>query len=471
MSNHGQRWPCANGDSYGDQTGTKMAGLFTDVALRALRPKAKLYKRTEPGARGDGRLMVRIHPDGSRNLFYRYRIDGTDHLIALGLYDSSGRVGITLAQARAAARKHTKTLHEHGDVRRHLAALERQREEQVRQGTFGDLCCAYAKHLADAGRISAHSTELALRRNIEKQPRFRKLWNKPASEVTADHIRDVLARLHTEGCDPDVKRTVTREVNKVRSYLHAAFTWGARADHDPRQAAAAGKRFGLTANPVSIVPRVAEWDRAKDRVLTDKELAAFWTETAFLPVVQRDFLRFLLALGGQRASQVLRATWSAYEFDARLLHLRDKKGKGMPRDHVVPLTDLALAQLVEPRKANRKAPGPFSSDGKRVLALETVSMAVRAISDKLRKRDKVPPFRFGDLRRTCETTLARLGVPREVRAWLLSHGRQSDVQSRHYDRHTYLPEKLEALRLWEAHLKAIQEPKQQRGAKSLRRRR
>ena len=442
-----------------------MAGLFTDAMLRGLRPKAKSYKRTETGARGDGRLMVRVHPDGSRNLFYRYRINGTDQLIALGLYDSAGRVGITLAQARTAARKHAKTLHEHGDVKRHLALLERQRDEEARRGTLGDLCRAYAKHLEDAGKVSAHSTELALRRNIEKQPRFRKLWNRPASEVTADHIRDVLARLHREGCDPDAKRIVTREVNKLRSYLHAAFAWGARADHDPRQAAAEGKRFGLTANPVSIVPRVAEWDRAGDRVLTDEELAAFWRETALLPVVQRDCLRFLLALGGQRATQMLRAQWDDYDFDGRLLRLRDPKGKGTPRDHLVPLTDLALAQLVAMRKANGKAPGPFSSDGKRVLALETISGSVRAISDTLHTRDNVPAFRFGDLRRTCETTLARLGVTREVRAWLLSHGRQSDVQSKHYDRHNYLREKLDALQVWEAHLKAIQESKPQRVAR------
>jgi hypothetical protein len=117
------------------------------------------------------------------------------------------------------------------------------------------------------------------------------------------------------------------------------------------------------------------------------------------------------------------------------------------------------------RSVNSKAPGPFSSDGETILRLETLSKAVTAISKKLTNEHEYPTFRFGDLRRTCETTLARLGVSKDVRAWLLSHGRNSDVQTRHYDRNTYLPEKKAALEMWAAHLKAIQKPKTERGAR------
>ena len=60
--------------------------------------------------------------------------------------------------------------------------------------------------------------------------------------------------------------------------------------------------------------------------------------------------------------------------------------------------------------------------------------------------------------------LARLGVSKDVRAWLLSHGRKSDVQEKHYDRNTYLPEKRTALEVWAAHLLAIQRPKGKRTA-------
>ena len=62
-----------------------------------------------------------------------------------------------------------------------------------------------------------------------------------------------------------------------------------------------------------------------------------------------------------------------------------------------------------------------------VLRLETLCNAVGDISARLTEEHQFEPFRFGDLRRTCETTLARLGVSKETRAWLLSHGRSSDV--------------------------------------------
>jgi hypothetical protein len=60
-------------------------------------------------------------------------------------------------------------------------------------------------------------------------------------------------------------------------------------------------------------------------------------------------------------------------------------------------------------------------------------------------------FRGGDIRRTSETLLAGMRVPRDVRAHLLSHG-VSGVQAIHYDKHSYMPEMCEVLTEWEARL-------------------
>lgn len=50
------------------------------------------------------------------------------------------------------------------------------------------------------------------------------------------------------------------------------------------------------------------------------------------------------------------------------------------------------------------------------------------------------PFQLRDLRRTCETMLAGLGVSSDIRAQLQSHG-LGGAQNRHYDRHDCAPEK------------------------------
>jgi hypothetical protein len=56
-------------------------------------------------------------------------------------------------------------------------------------------------------------------------------------------------------------------------------------------------------------------------------------------------------------------------------------------------------------------------------------------------------FELRDIRRTCETKLARMGVSRDTRAELQSHG-LGGIQKIHYDKHDYMPEKSNALRAW-----------------------
>lgn len=61
-----------------------------------------------------------------------------------------------------------------------------------------------------------------------------------------------------------------------------------------------------------------------------------------------------------------------------------------------------------------------------------------------------------------ETMLQKLGIAKEVRAHLLSHGRTRGVQGQHYERYDFLDEKRRALRKWAAHLERIIEGKPQR---------
>jgi integrase len=211
-----------------------------------------------------------------------------------------------------------------------------------------------------------------------------------------------------------------------------------------------------------VVPRIGEWDRAGDRALSDDELAAFWRECETLPAARRDCLRFLLALGGQRASQVLRAPWDAYDFDTNVLHLRDTTGAAA--GGIICYRLLIWRQHNDHEDGQLQSTGPLFIRRGTTLRLETISKAVTAISTRLATQHQFPAFRFGDLRRTCETTLARLGVSKDVRAWLLSHRRSSAVQTKYYDRNTYLPEKKAALEAWAAHLLSIQRPRKNRGA-------
>lgn len=439
---------------------------FTDAFLRGLKPKSAPYKRAEHAPKGEGRLVLRVLPTGVKEFFYRYRMNGDDTTVSIGRYDPKGRNGRTLAEIRQAAATTRRLQRNTGDVKEHLRAEERRKEIESRKGTLRQLLAAYVQSLRVAGKPSADQVEGIFRRNVLEP--FPALADTKAAEIEPGDIQRILARMVHAG--------ITRQVNITRAYLRAAFAYGGEADHDPRTVAKEGVLFGLKGNPVTLVPTIEEYEKVGDRTLTEEELREYWKALETLPVAQRATLRFNLALGCQRASQLLRADWAAFEFEEKTLLLRDTKGRGGARDHLLPLTDFVLEQLKPLRALNGAAredgslPPPFSSDGKRRIVLTTLSVAVREVSDRLKKEKNIPAFQLRDLRRTCETMLQKLGVDKEVRAHLLSHGRTTGVQGRHYERYDFLPEKRQALERWGEQLQRILDPKKKGKVVAIRRR-
>lgn len=427
--------------------GDKFSGTFTDPYIRALKPTAAPYKRSERAPRGEGRLIVRVMPSGAKEFFYRYRNAGRDTTMALGRYGP----GRTLADIRADYRQLRDKQLATGDVKR--ATQEEAFKEQLerRKGTLQQLLDAYVQSLKDAGKTSAGEAEGIFKRHVTTP--FPEIVRKRASAIEPGDIQTILAKM--------VRAGIRRQVNATRSYLRAAFAYGGRADHDPRTVANEGVLFGLKGNPVDMVPRIAEFETTSDRVLTEDELRAYWDGLAALPEIQAAALRFNLALGQQRPTQLLRADWPDFDFEGNTVLLRDTKGRGGSRDHLLPLTTFALEQLKPLRSLNehaeegKKAAPPFSSDGKRAMVVETLSKAVASVSATLVKEKKAEAFDQRDLRRTAETMLQKLGVDKAVRAHLLSHGRHGGVQGRHYERYDYLQEKRQALRKWAAHLERV----------------
>ncbi|TMH95105.1 MAG: hypothetical protein E6H44_02220, partial [Betaproteobacteria bacterium] len=306
-------------------------------------------------------------PSGSKEFFYRYRVNGNDRLLALGRFDPQGKTGVTLAQVRETLKATRALQRATGDVKAHQRTEERRAEIEARKGTLRQLLAAYVQSLRDANKPSAYAAEHIFERHVTKAfPRFVDL---KANEVLPEHIGEILAKM--------VKAGITRQVNKTRSYLRAAFAYGAKADHDPRTLARDGALFALRSNPVSLTPVIREYERTRERTLNEDELRAFWKALDSLPVIQGATLRFNLALACQRPTQLLRADWTAFDSAEKTLLLKDSKGRGGSRDHLLPLTPFALEQLKALREANGQVPSPFTSDGKRQLAVDTLSSAVR----------------------------------------------------------------------------------------------
>lgn len=79
-----------------------MGAQFTDAMLKAEKPEAKDKWLTEGGRRGEGKLLMRIAADGVKRFYYRMPAGtGSRAPVPLACYDSTGKSGLTLKQARA----------------------------------------------------------------------------------------------------------------------------------------------------------------------------------------------------------------------------------------------------------------------------------------------------------------------------------------------------------------------------------
>lgn len=432
------------------------------LTVKALRPvargkdgKLRADKWLSDGAvRGSGALWARCGASGV-SLYFRYTDSGgRKRSFALGGYDQEGAKGLTLSQAREKAgelsklyRGGVRNLHEY--VERERAAQERKyRDEQEtarraaedkQRGTLRELLNTYIGHLERQGKYSAADARYILNRHvIEPAP---DLAARKALDLSVDDFVGLIGRLVEKGSG--------RTAAKLRSYLRAAYQMAIKSRTDPTIPLAL-RTFGITINPIASIGALSKFNTPRTRVLSKSELGAFLRRVDAMPTsAQKDALHLLLYLGGQRPVQLLRAKPIDVDLDAAIVTLYDNKGaRSQPRLHILPLISDAAA--IFKRRLDHLSPDApvFSTDGQNGMRIETMSTLVTGISKAMVTACEArEPFQLRDLRRTCETMLAALGVSREVRAQLQSHG-LGGVQYRHYDRHDYMVEKRQALKKW-----------------------
>ena len=341
------------------------------------------------------------------------------------------------------------------------AAAEAAKAEADRQAryTLRALCDAYVARLERAGKAkSAAGARSLFKCHIDQDTA-----SKPARAVTAHEVAALVRRVREAGKE--------RAAGVLRSYLSAAFNAAKRAPFDSALPADLIP-FGIEHNPVGVIPTIAV--QRGERTLSAGELRAYIGHLLRIghetgPELADTALLLALYAGGQRMAQLLRAKVRDFDQDTATLRLWDGKGKRtQPREHLLPLAPHAagmVAALVahakdrEQARAKQEGRAPelaglwlFSTHGRVAMNPETVSNRAAEVCASMAGE----PFNLRDIRRTVETMLAGLGISKDTRAQLLSHG-IGGVQDAHYDRHAYTDEKRAALVAWEARLEAIRQ--------------
>jgi integrase len=151
-------------------------------------------------------------------------------------------------------------------------------------------------------------------------------------------------------------------------------------------------------------------ETARDRVLSDMELAAVVHAARHIGFPYGDVVE-LLALTGQRRQEIVALTRGEIDFDARLLRfdgIRTKNGK----QHTVHLSSPARAILERL---------PVTSGFLLSSNAGTCFQNFSAYKRELDALSGVTGWRLHDLRRTCVSGMARLGVAPHIADKILNH--------------------------------------------------
>jgi integrase len=153
-----------------------------------------------------------------------------------------------------------------------------------------------------------------------------------------------------------------------------------------------------------------------------------------------------LALTGQRREEAAKLAWDKLDLEQRVWTIPKSRTKNA-KPHTVQLSDQSIAVL---RRA--RAHGTYVFASPEAKPFQHFAAAKR----KLDEISGVSGWRLHDLRRTCVSGMARLGVAPHVADKVLNHqsGTISGVAAV-YQRHEFLHERGVALEQWGAHVGKI----------------
>ena len=277
-----------------------------------------------------------------------------------------------------------------------------------------------------------------------------KLRGKPLPSITRADLQAIIDGIPARQLA--TRRTV---------YAYASIFWGW-----------ALQRGDVAESPLAAMGK-PQAPKARDRVLTDAELAVVWHATETIREPLGAFYRVLL-LTGQRREEVAAMTWAELDrASATWIIPADRAKNGVA--HIVPLAPAVVEELDRLALARQLKAEDAEPDAKRWpkigpvmtftggVSLSCFSQAKRLLdAEVLKVRKDAGPmdhWRVHDLRRTMATGFQRLGVRFEVTEATLNHvsGAKGGVAGI-YQKHDWKEEKRTALEAWARHVAAIIAP-------------
>ena len=381
---------------------------MTKSAVDALKAASKDTVYWDAGLPGFG---VKVTPRSRKVFVVLYRIGGAGSRLRKYTIGPYGRV--TLQMARAEAQKVLAARLEGRDP----ATEKRESKRRMTADRVDDLIEVFIVQHVSKTRKAAEISRL-LRREVVSR------WGNRC--VHAIGKRDIV-----ELASEIAQRGTPMAANTLLKVIKTFLNWCVG-------------RAVIDASPAEGVPLPGK-EVARDRVLTNNELASVIRAARQIGGAYGGIVE-MLALTGQRREEVAQMVGDEIDFNSRTWTLpgsRTKNGK----PHIVHLSEACIKLI---KRASRLGSYVFSISG--VRPFQNFTNAKRAL-DEL---SGVTGWRLHDLRRTCVSGMARLGVPPHVADKILNHqsGTISGVAAV-YQRHHFLAERKLALERWGQYIETL----------------
>jgi integrase len=281
---------------------------------------ARKVETAKPGKYGDGQgLQLSVSDSGAKKWIFRYSLNGKAHEHGLGSYPLVG-----LAEARDLAFKARRLARIDGVD---PIAFKRAKKVAAAIPTFGKMADEVAAALAPSFRNDKHRHEWARTLAVYAAP----LRDLPVDTIDTESVLSILKPLWLTK-----NETASRLRGRIERVLNAAAARGYRSGQNPAQWS------GHLENLLASRGKLA---RAHHAAMPYTDVLDFASKLRTQTSVSALALEFCI-LTAARAGEVLGATWSEIDIEARVWTVPAHRMKaGLP--HSVPLSDRALEILTE----------------------------------------------------------------------------------------------------------------------------
>jgi integrase len=386
-----------------------------DTAIRNAKPAAKPARLFDGGG-----LYLEVSPAGGKLWRLKYRVDGKEKLLALGIYPD-----VSLVTARAKRDDARKLLADGIDPGAHRKAAKAMRAG-LAANTFEVIGREwYAKVSASM----AESTKDNLGRRLDAYI-YAEIGHRPISSLTAVDLIGVIELIEKRGA-----LDVARRAHNIMGRIFRYAVGRGLATRDPSR----DIELGDILPPADVQHHASVTDPKEVGGLLraiDGFTGAFTTRCA---------LR-LAALSFVRPGELRHAEWAEFDFDKAEWRIPAAKMK-MKEQHIVPLSVQAVSILrdIQPLTGSGRYVFPSERVDGRPMSENTVNAALRRLGYA---KDEMTGHGF---RSMASTLLHELGLPHAVIERQLAHGERNKVSAA-YNFAEHLPERRKMMQQWADYL-------------------